>query len=65
MPIITAWSTPGAALLATSLVGVPMADAISAFMFCGLLIYLSGVTGWVERIIDHIPAGRREARGQG
>ena len=55
MPIITAWSTPGAALLATSLVGVPMADAIGAFMFCGLLIFLSGVTGWFERIINHIP----------
>ena len=55
MPIITAWSTPGAALLATSLVGGPMADAIGAFMFCGMLIFLSGVTGWFERIINHIP----------
>ncbi len=55
MPIVTAWSTPGAALLATSLVGVPMSDAIGAFVFCGLLIVLSGVTGWFERIIDRIP----------
>ncbi len=55
MPIVTAWSTPGAALLATSLVGVPMADAIGAFMFCGLLIFVAGATGWFERIIDRIP----------
>jgi len=54
-PVVTAWSTPGAALLATSLVGVPMAEAIGAFMFCGLLIMLSGMTGWFERIMDRIP----------
>jgi len=55
MPIVTAWSTPGAALLATSLVGVPMSDAIGAFVFCGLLIFLVGVTGWFERVINRIP----------
>jgi benzoate membrane transport protein len=56
MPIITAWSTPGAALLATSLAGVPMSDAIGAFMFSGLLIFIAGATGWFERIIGRIPA---------
>ena len=54
-PVLTAWSTPGAALLATSLVGVPMSDAIGAFVLCGLLILLSGVTGWFERVMDRIP----------
>ena len=55
MPIVTAWSTPGAALLATSLVGVPMSDAMGAFVFSGLLILLAGATGWFERIINRIP----------
>ncbi|MBA3479704.1 MAG: benzoate/H(+) symporter BenE family transporter [Lautropia sp.] len=55
MPIVTAWSTPGAALLATSLVGVPLSDAIGAFVFCGLLILIAGATGWFERIINRIP----------
>jgi benzoate membrane transport protein len=55
MPIVTAWSTPGAALLATSLAGVPMSDAMGAFVFCGLLIFLAGVTGWFERVINRIP----------
>jgi benzoate membrane transport protein len=54
-PILTAWSTPGAALLATSLVGVSMSDAIGAFLFSALLITLSGITGWFERIMDRIP----------
>ena len=49
-PILTAWSTPGAALLATSLVGVSMSDAIGAFMFSAVLIILSGLTGSFERI---------------
>ena len=55
MPIITAWSTPGAALLATSLEGISMSAAIGAFVFSALLITLSGITGWFERIIDRIP----------
>ncbi len=50
MPILTAWSTPGAALLATSLVGIPMSDAVGAFLFSGLLITLSGLTGSFERL---------------
>ena len=55
MPIITAWSTPGAALLATSLPGIGLAEAIGAFIFSALLITLSGLTGWFERIMDRIP----------
>ncbi|MCP4980884.1 MAG: benzoate/H(+) symporter BenE family transporter [Gammaproteobacteria bacterium] len=55
MPIITAWSTPGAALLVTSLEGISMPEAIGAFLFSALLITLSGVTGWFERVIDRIP----------
>jgi benzoate membrane transport protein len=54
-PIITAWSTPGAALLVTSLPGIPMSEAIGAFLFSALLITLCGVTGWFEIIIDRIP----------
>jgi benzoate membrane transport protein len=55
MPVLTAWSTPGAALLATSLSGVPMAEAIGAFLFCAVLITLSGITGWFERVMSRIP----------
>ena len=55
MPIITAWSTPGAALLVTSLGGISLPEAIGAFIFSALLIILSGVTGWFERVIDRIP----------
>ncbi|MDR5858388.1 benzoate/H(+) symporter BenE family transporter [Halomonas eurihalina] len=55
MPLLTAWSTPGAALLATSLPGVAMSDAIGAFLFSALLITLCGVTGLFERLMHRLP----------
>ncbi|TDX32231.1 benzoate membrane transport protein [Modicisalibacter xianhensis] len=55
MPLLTAWSTPGAALLATSLPGIPMSEAIGAFLFSALLITLCGVTGLFERVMHRIP----------
>ena len=54
-PVLTAWSTPGAALLVTAGVGVPMNEAVGAFIVCGLLITLAGATGWFARVMDRIP----------
>ncbi|NMG45356.1 benzoate/H(+) symporter BenE family transporter [Aromatoleum toluvorans] len=54
-PILTAWSTPGAALLATGLVGVPMSEAIGAFLFASVLMALLGFSGGFERIMRHVP----------
>ncbi|MEW5354980.1 benzoate/H(+) symporter BenE family transporter [Streptomyces sp. 16-176A] len=54
-PVVTAWSTPGAALLATTLVGVPMGRAVGAFVFSALLILVTGVTGWFARAMDRVP----------
>ncbi|PWQ97250.1 benzoate/H(+) symporter BenE family transporter [Leucothrix pacifica] len=55
IPLLTAWSTPGAALLATGLVGLPMSEAVGIFIFSSVLIILSGVTGWFEKLTDIIP----------
>jgi len=55
MPIITAWSTPGAALLATSLQGVDLDEATGAFLFSALLITLAGFSGWFERAMNRVP----------
>lgn len=57
VPVVTAWSTPGAALLVTSVAGVTMPEAIGAFIVSGLLIVLTGVTGWFERAMQRIPQG--------
>jgi len=55
VPVVTAWSTPGAAMLITAAAGIPLAEAIGAFLICGLLITICGFTGWFERSIDRIP----------
>ncbi|KIC18738.1 benzoate/H(+) symporter BenE family transporter [Leisingera sp. ANG-Vp] len=61
MPILTAWSTPGAALLAVSLNGVPLAEATGAFLFCAVLLTLTGVTGWFAALSRLIPASLASA----
>tara|TARA_R110000822_G_scaffold65249_2_gene159822 strand:- start:19878 stop:21113 length:1236 start_codon:yes stop_codon:yes gene_type:complete len=56
LPLVVVWSTPGAALLITSLPGVSYSDAIGAFMFCGVLMLLSGVSSTVARLMRWLPA---------
>jgi benzoate membrane transport protein len=56
-PVMVAWSTPGAAVLATAGLagGFTMAQAVGAFMACAVLIILSGATGLFERVMNRIP----------
>ena len=59
-PVMVAWSTPGAAVLATAgaaggAAGFTMNEAVGAFMVCAVLIVLCGVTGWFERVMNRIP----------
>ncbi|TCW00117.1 benzoate/H(+) symporter BenE family transporter [Biostraticola tofi] len=54
-PVVTAWSTPGAALLVTSLPGTSINEAIGVFVFAAGLMLLCGVTGLFARLMDHIP----------
>ncbi|TJZ65799.1 benzoate/H(+) symporter BenE family transporter [Chitiniphilus eburneus] len=55
VPVVTAWSTPGAAMLVTSVAGVSMPEAIGAFILCGVLIAIAGASGWFERAMARIP----------
>ena len=55
-PISAAWSTPGAALLATS--GTPEGGfpaAVGAFLVCGVLIVLAGLWRPLGCAVEHIP----------
>jgi benzoate membrane transport protein len=56
-PVMVAWSTPGAAVLATAGLagGFSMGEAVGAFMACAALVTLFGVTGWFERVMNRIP----------
>ncbi len=60
-PIVIAWSTPGAALLISSLPGVPYSEAIGAFIVCAALITLCGVTGSFERLMRQVPSSLASA----
>ena len=55
-PITIAWSTPGAALLITSLGGVSYGEAIGAYITCAVLVIICGMTGSFERLVKRIPA---------
>ncbi len=54
-PIITAWSTPGAALLAGSLQGLSLAEATGVFVFTAALGLIIGLSGMFERLTRLIP----------
>jgi len=56
-PVMVAWSTPGAAVLATAAAagGFTLAQAVGAFIVCALLVTLAGATGGFERVMDRIP----------
>jgi benzoate membrane transport protein len=54
-PVVAAWSTPGAALIATSAAGVTMPEAVGAFVLCAVLIIIAGSSGLFERMMNRIP----------
>jgi benzoate membrane transport protein len=55
IPVVTAWSTPGAAMLISTTAGLPMTDAIGAFVLSGLLIVIAGFSGAFERSMRKVP----------
>ncbi|WP_312453608.1 benzoate/H(+) symporter BenE family transporter [Pseudescherichia sp.] len=55
VPVLTAWSTPGAALLATSLEGATLNEAVGVFIFANALILLCGLTGLFARLMKVVP----------
>lgn len=55
VPILIAWSTPGAALLIANTQNFNLNEAIAGFMFSALLIFLCGITGWFEKLINKLP----------
>lgn len=56
MPVVLAWSTPGAALLAASTLGLGWANAVGAFVVAGVLMLLTGLLPVLGRLAQKIPA---------
>ncbi|MEJ8795739.1 benzoate/H(+) symporter BenE family transporter [Trinickia caryophylli] len=57
IPVVIAYSTPGAALLIASLPHVPYAEAIGAYVVSAALVTLVGATGWFDALMKRVPAG--------
>lgn len=56
VPVVLAWSTPGAALIAAT-TGISMAEAVGAFVLAGLLVALTGLIRPLGRVVAMIPDG--------
>lgn len=56
VPVVLAWSTPGAALIAATH-GISMPEAVGAFVLAGVLIALTGAVKPLERAVLLIPDG--------
>jgi benzoate membrane transport protein len=56
IPMVLAWSTPGAALVAASS-GLTMPEAVGAFVLAGLLILLTGLIRPLGHLVAMIPDG--------
>jgi benzoate membrane transport protein len=55
MPVISAWSTPGAALVGASS-GFAIGDAVGAFIIAAVLLVATGMIRSLTRLIAKIPA---------
>ena len=56
VPVVLAWSTPGAALIAAT-TGVTMAQAVGAFVLAGGLVALTAAVRPLGRLVAAIPDG--------
>ncbi len=57
VPVVTAWSAPGTALLVTLFPELSLNQAVGAYLTAGVVIFLIGVSGWFDRIVQAIPKG--------
>jgi benzoate membrane transport protein len=57
VPVITAWSAPGTALLITLFPAITLNQAVGAYITAAVIILLIGVSGSFDRIMRRIPPG--------
>lgn len=55
VPILTAWSTPGAALLVTGLPQYGYGEAIGAYLVAAIIVTVLGLTGIFSKLMEHVP----------
>lgn len=60
-PILTAWSTPGAALLASSLGGLSVSESVGVFVVSSAFVAVTGLLGVFDRVMQRLPAALASA----
>jgi benzoate membrane transport protein len=55
VPVVIAYSIPGAVLLGKVLNQFQLSEAVGAYMLVGLVTLLLTVTGAIKKVVDHIP----------
>ncbi|MGD9570244.1 MAG: benzoate/H(+) symporter BenE family transporter, partial [Sedimentibacter sp.] len=55
MPIVGAFSIPGASMLATALVGFSFNEAAGAFIIAGVIVLILGLTGFIGKAMKFLP----------
>ncbi len=57
VPVVTAWSAPGTALLVTLFPSLSLNEAVGAYITAAVIIFLIGVTGLFDGLVRRIPKG--------
>ncbi len=55
MPVVIAYSIPGAVLLGTVLTRVPLNEAVGAYILVGLVTLVLTLTGVIKKVVENIP----------
>ncbi|WP_180176423.1 MULTISPECIES: benzoate/H(+) symporter BenE [unclassified Acinetobacter] len=55
VPVITAWSAPGTALLVTLFPNISLNEAVAAYITAALVILFIGLTGYFDKLLKWIP----------
>ncbi|MBO3672295.1 benzoate/H(+) symporter BenE [Acinetobacter soli] len=56
-PVVTAWSAPGTALLVTLFPNISLNEAVAAYITAAIVIFLVGITGYFDKLLNWIPQG--------
>jgi benzoate membrane transport protein len=57
IPVITAWSAPGTVLLVTLFPELSINEAVAAYITAAVIIFLIGITGLFDKVVQMIPKG--------
>lgn len=57
VPVITAWSAPGTALLVTLFPAITLGQAVGAYLLSAVIIFIIGVSGYFDKLVRAIPKG--------